>query len=98
MKRIEAIDTGTTIYDADKPCRAGHWPTKRYTSNGMCVSCLKHRYQHTRHPLSRRVLVPSEVAVAFEALCASLGVTIIGATTAPDALTYEGEFPGVKPI
>ena len=94
MKRNEAITARSTTYDADRACRSGHFPTKRYTSNGMCVTCLKHRYRHIQHPLAQRVLVPPEVATAFTSLCAALGVTIMGVQP-QDILTYEGEFPGV---
>ena len=37
--RIQAIEAGTTTYTPDRPCKRGH--TERYTSNGMCVKCLK---------------------------------------------------------
>lgn len=94
MKRSEALVTGSRTYDADKPCRNGHWPTKRYTSAGACVTCMQQRYKHTRHPLSRTVIVPVELLPAFDAMCVALGLT--QPSVSPDALTYEGEFPGVK--
>lgn len=95
MKRTEAIATHSRTYDADKPCTKGHWPTKRYTSAGACVTCMQQRYKHTRHPLSRTVIVPPELVEAFDAMCASLGLT--QPAVAPDALVYDGEFPGMKP-
>lgn len=39
-KRMIAAAAGDTFYMADRPCKQGHEP-KRYTSNGMCVQCLK---------------------------------------------------------
>lgn len=94
MKRLEALATHSTTYDADKPCRNGHWPTKRYTSAGACVTCMQQRYKHTRHPLSRTVIVPQELAPAFDAMCVAMGLT--QPAVAADALVYEGEFPGVR--
>lgn len=42
MKRTDAIDLGLLTYTTTKSCRRGH-AGERYTSNGMCVQCLKER-------------------------------------------------------
>lgn len=39
-KQDEALEAGHLTYNTGKPCRRGH-VSDRYTSNGMCVGCVK---------------------------------------------------------
>lgn len=50
MKRDEAFRLGLTTYEADRPCKANHWPSKRYVSTGACTKCqamYKKTYSHS---------------------------------------------------
>lgn len=95
-RRGQALISGHKTYEAEQPCRKGHSPAKRYTSNGMCVACLSERYKRQQNPLANVVYVPPEMQATFDALITSMGLRTEarpGARVEP--LAYTTDTPGV---
>lgn len=61
-KQDAAIAAGHLTYNTEKPCRRGH-NSDRYTSNGMCVACVKMKDEarRTSRTLNRRKYVNAMV-------------------------------------
>lgn len=62
MTQDEAIAAGHLTYNTGRPCRRGH-NSDRYTSNGMCVACVKMKddARRTARNLNRRKFINAKV-------------------------------------
>lgn len=61
-KQDDAIAAGHLTYNTGKPCRRGH-DSDRYTSNGMCVACVKMKddARRTARDLNRRKFIKARI-------------------------------------
>lgn len=57
-ERFTALAEGKKTYSTGKPCRRGHH-SERYSSNGMCLDCLKYKREVYIQAQARRNLLNS---------------------------------------
>lgn len=56
--RDEAFKHGHTTYNTGKPCKRGHY-SPRYSSNGVCIQCLKYHHDERLNRISRGNMIRS---------------------------------------